>query len=78
MSKENTSKFELAKQEAKTVIENFTQLIEAVSLIVVASFAIYHAHNFGHGRFWAYPVLIAGAVIAVRGSIEFLRYLKRK
>lgn len=77
MSKEKQSKISLATSEAKTVIESFTQLVEAVSLIVVSAFAIYNAHNYGHGKFWAYPVLIAGAVIAIRGGLEFIKYLKR-
>lgn len=78
MSKEIKSKISLAKEEASTVIESFVQLVEAVSLIVVSGFAIYQAKFNGQGQFWVYPVLIAGAVIAVRASIEFLKYLKRK
>lgn len=75
MSKEKESKLTLAKQEAKTVIESFTQLVEAVSLIVVSSFAIYQANQ--SNEYWAWPVLIAGAVIAIRGGLEFIKYLKR-
>lgn len=63
------------KKEATTVVQNFTQLIEAVSLIVVSSFAIYNANQ--SKEYWAYPVLIAGAVIAIRGGLEFIKYLKR-
>lgn len=66
------------KNEVKTIVESFTELIEAISLIIVSGFAIYQAKFNGQGKWWVYPVLIAGAVIAVRASIEFLRYLKRR
>lgn len=75
MSKENKSKITLATQEAKTVIESFTQLIEALSLITVSIVAITAARD--TTEYWQWPVLVAGAVIAIRGGLEFIKYLKR-
>ena len=64
------------KNEFKTIIESFTELIEAISLIIVSGFAVYQGRQ-SH-EFWAWPVLIAGAVIAVRGGLEFIKYLKKR
>ena len=75
MSKEKESKLSLAKQEAKTVIESFTQLITAVSLIITSGFSIYQGNQ--STEFWAWPVTIAGSIIAVLAAIEFIKYLKR-
>lgn len=75
MSKEKQSKINLATQEAKTVIESFTQLVEATSLITVSVVAITAARN--TSEYWQWPVLVAGAVIAIRGGLEFIKYLKR-
>lgn len=72
------SKIELAKSETKTVIKSFIDLVEASSLIMVSVFSIYGTRTYGAGRFWYYPVLVSGVVIALRGGHEFLKYLARK
>ena len=64
------------KNEVKTIIESFTELIEAISLIVVSGFAVYQGRQ-SH-EFWAWPVVIAGSIIAIRAGIQFIKYLKKR
>ena len=64
------------KNEVKTIVESFTELIEAISLIIVSGFAVYQGRQ--SNEFWAWPVVIAGSVIAIRAGLEFVKYLKKR
>lgn len=68
--------------EAKTVLCNLEHLVEAVSLIVVSVFTylvITHRVDGSHLNVAGqYAVTFAVAVIALRGSIEFLKFLDNK
>ena len=64
------------KNEVKTIVESFTELIEAISLIIVSSFAVYQGRQ--SNEFWAWPVVIAGSIIAIRAGLELIKYLKKR
>lgn len=76
MSKDN--KIKQARDEAQTIIRNFVDLIEAIAVVTTAGFAIYGAREFGQGKYWMYPVLISGAIVAVIGGLQFVKYLNKK
>lgn len=54
------------------------RLIEATALIIVSGYSIYGAYNYVT-HIWVQRILLgAAAIIALRGSYEFLRYLARR
>lgn len=75
-NKNMKNKVNNVKNEAQTVLESFKELIEAISLIIVSGFAIYQGRQ--SSEFWAWPVVIAGSVIAIRAGLEFVKYLKKR
>lgn len=70
------NKLKNTKDEARTVIQNFVELIEATALIIVSGFAVYQGRQ-SH-EFWAWPVVVAGSIIAIRAGIQFIKYLKKR
>lgn len=73
-----SNKIKQAKDEAQTIIKNFVDLIEAIAVVTTAGFAIYGAREYGAGKFWCYPVLVSGAIVAVIGGLQFVKYLNKK
>lgn len=71
-----------AREDTKTVIANFERLVEAASLIVVALFSYLVITSKVDGQHLStagkYTVIAACVVIGLRGSVEFLRFLRDK
>lgn len=65
--------------DAKVVSHNFTRLAEAAALIAVASYTIYKNLPANHDVTVATALLlVAGAIIGLRGAWEFLAHLAQK
>lgn len=71
-----------ARDDTKTVVANLERLVEAASLIVVALFSYLVITGKVDGRHLSnagkYTVTAACVVIGLRGSVEFLRFLRDK
>lgn len=72
-------KIKKTSTDIKNVYKNGTRLIEAAALCVVAGTAIYYNWPYNHTvTINSAIVLTAGVIIALRGAVEFYKYLAQK
>lgn len=65
-------------KDTKTAIRNFIRLVESAALLVVSVFAIYGAYHYNVAHALFVTLVVAGVIIGLRGSSEFLKYLAQK
>lgn len=63
--------------DARVAAKNFERLVEATALIVVASYTIKQALEMERTALF-YVLVVAGSIIALRGTVEFFKHLARK
>jgi hypothetical protein len=63
--------------DTKLAIKNFERLAEATALLVVTGYTLKQAFEMAHTLFF-YVLVVAGAIVALRGAVEFLRHLTNK
>lgn len=68
----------VVKEDVRTVAQNFTRLVEAICLLIVAGFGFWGAYNVPLRTEYKYAILFASVVIALRGAVEFLRHLNKR
>lgn len=64
--------------DVKVAWKNFVRLVESASLLVVAVFAIYGAYHYELPKAVFDALIFSGAIIGLRGALEFFRYLAQK
>lgn len=68
--------FSKVGQELKTIFESLMELVTAISLCITSGFSIYQGNQ--STEWWAWPVTIAGSVIAVLAGLQLVKYLKKR
>ena len=59
------------------IVKNAEYLVQAIALIIVSVFAVYAAKKLNLPTFGYYTVIGSAAVIGLRGSYEFIRFLNK-
>lgn len=78
MVKEAKDKVVATKQRTVKRVKRFEQLVEAVSLLGVAAYAVFTVYNKTNLEVTDYAVIVAAVIIGLRGAREFLKHLDAK
>lgn len=77
--KENFIKLVEAVKTIPNIWTNLEHLVEAVCLVAVAGFSFWASYKYNFAvNFGAYALRFASVVIAIRGSIEFLKQMNKR
>lgn len=73
----NRHEFNKIVKTAKEYFVRFEHFVEAVALVIVASFALYYSTRVGMANRDVLAVRFSGVLIAIIGGFQFLKTFKR-